>query len=52
MFESPPMSSSSYEKKYVEDLTLKPFLFFEIGARKRRGKFVYKHSGTKEYVKN
>ena len=39
-------------EKYVEDLTLKQLLAFEICPRQIREKFVYKHSDTKEYVRN
>ena len=39
-------------KQYVEDFTLKHLLLFEICAREMYEKFVYKHSETKEYVKN
>ena len=38
--------------KYVEDFTLKHFLLVEICASEICEKFVYKHSETKEYVKN
>ena len=39
-------------KWYVENLTLKHLLLFEICAQKICEKFVYKHSETIEYVKN
>ena len=38
-------------KLYVENFTFF-FLFFEICAREICESFVYKHSETKEYVKN
>ena len=38
--------------KYVENLTLKHLLLFEICAQKIGEKFVYKHSETIENVKN
>ena len=39
-------------KQYVEDLTLKHFLLFEICAHNICKKFVHRHSETTEYVKN
>ena len=44
--------SSFFIWKYVEDFKLKHFLLFEICARAICEKFVYKHSETREYVKN
>ena len=40
-------------KQYVEDITLKHLLLFELCAREMCEKFVYKHSERiEEYVKN
>ena len=39
-------------KQYVEDLTIKHLLPFEICTCEICGNFVYKHSETIEYVKN
>ena len=39
-------------KQYVENLTLKHLLLFEICTQKICEKFVYKHWETIEYVKN
>ena len=47
-----PISSSSCEKKYIEDFILKHQLLFEICAHEVCEKFVYKHSETIAFVKN
>ena len=39
-------------KQYVEDVTIKYLLLFEICEREICEKFVYKHSETIEYAKN